>query len=289
MHSYLLAEAVAKLSSRLPAQDAGVLCLQAAQHTLDRITKSIDTNSPSLMPALGHLLERLKSEEAEQLSAEAARLHLDVITSQKKANPATPLLVRPVSQLAPWLPPSEASKAARQILDLLLSTGGNADACAEALQKLTARLQPAEAARISDKAAQHIFAVMVKFDAYKDAGANARAEFRKMLSLLAERMSPTEAALMAQSFLDQMTSAALYPYDTQLLGNLANRCSEQTQIDLMKHPCCVVDGIGDVLRISLNQRLKQNFATRLQLVRWLRQHRPDLDLDSPPTRLSMIR
>jgi hypothetical protein len=40
----------------------------------------------------------------------------------------------------------------------------------------------------------------------------------------------------------------------------------------------------DAVRAALNKRLKQNFATHWELVDWLRQHRPDLDLTSPPRR-----
>ena len=74
-----------------------------------------------------------------------------------------------------------------------------------------------------------------------------------------------------------VTRAAL----EKAVGKLAERCGEQEQVELLKHPFCV-GASRDGVRAALNKRLKQNFRTHWALVAWLRQHRPDLNLTSPP-------
>ena len=68
---------------------------------------------------------------------------------------------------------------------------------------------------------------------------------------------------------------------SQALSALAERAGEPALIDLLKRPDCVRRAPA-VLRAALGKRLGMDFADPWEMADWLRQHRPDIDLDTAP-------
>jgi hypothetical protein len=149
-----------------------------------------------------------------------------------------------------------------------------------ALAELTERLPPAEAAR----AAQLL--IRLRMEASKDL----LYYLPPMLGSLVKRVPPAEAASLApraaslilevSTGLDEATGNRVI----RSLAMLADRCGEQDLIELLKHPCCV-GAEREVILAALARRLGQDFATRWELAAWVKRHRPDLDLASPPRRV----
>jgi Protein kinase domain len=70
------------------------------------------------------------------------------------------------------------------------------------------------------------------------------------------------------------------------LAALVPIASDQALVDLLKSPDCV-DRRSDLVYGALKKRFGENAADPWTLADWLRQHRPDLDLDTPPRRLRL--
>jgi hypothetical protein len=64
---------------------------------------------------------------------------------------------------------------------------------------------------------------------------------------------------------------------------LPARCSEQQLADLLKMPGCRRPARDVILR-QLGQQCGQPFANTWEFAAWARDHRPDLDLTTPPRR-----
>jgi hypothetical protein len=64
---------------------------------------------------------------------------------------------------------------------------------------------------------------------------------------------------------------------------LPGRFTEQQLVDFLKMPTCTREG-REVILDRLGQQCGQVFADRWEFVAWAREHRPDLDLTSPPVR-----
>jgi hypothetical protein len=69
------------------------------------------------------------------------------------------------------------------------------------------------------------------------------------------------------------------------LAALVPRAGDQALVDLLKSPDCV-ERRSDLVRGALEKRLGVSCADPWEMAAWLRQHRPDLDLDTPPQRLT---
>jgi hypothetical protein len=109
---------------------------------------------------------------------------------------------------------------------------------------------------------------------------------RTGLATLAAFLQSGEAATLTALALERRTKSSS-PADLQLLdsaiGSLAEKATAQRLVDLLKLPTCVGNPRRIVLA-ELSKRLKHPFADVWELVAWLREHEPGLDLDSPPRR-----
>jgi tRNA A-37 threonylcarbamoyl transferase component Bud32 len=295
-------QAWGNLAERLPPQEAA----KATQQVFDLMAANKnsfggDLRWNNLLQSWGKLAARLPPPEATQ----AARRLLDLM-----ANNTYPLAVAAFAQelarLAERLPPDEAArlcaKAAQHVLALMakianppslnqgapfwLSTLGQASA------SLAERLPPDEAARLCAKAAQHILDFFIA-KTTSPVLSTYPAQVQT-LPKLAERLGSAEfagtRARMAQYLLDGISRLDQRSYPKDALNKLekawvsiVDSCSDQELVELLKHPGCL-DTARDTVRAALNKRVKQNCATHWELVAWLRQHRPDLDLTSPPRR-----
>jgi hypothetical protein len=73
----------------------------------------------------------------------------------------------------------------------------------------------------------------------------------------------------------------LYEILAPALGASAQRCSLEESVEALKHPFCWGEERGLFLRRA-EQLTGQKFRTRWELVDWLRQNHPDIDLSAPP-------
>jgi hypothetical protein len=101
------------------------------------------------------------------------------------------------------------------------------------------------------------------------------------------------AASAAQALTHTMTTTT----DGSQLGALASglqavteatqrspgRFTPQQLTDMLKWPTCVGPA-REVVLLSLGQRFGRRFADPCEFADWARQHRPDLNLGSPPER-----
>jgi hypothetical protein len=286
--TYLLKE----LLARLPPEQAAKFWSRAAERALVLMPDKPQPINPGepffTMQALGELTERLPPDQASDLSARAVRKALDVMAKFSEVSFQFQL-VRGLGGLARHLPPAEAARAARAVLDRM---AGDPTASpymvlirAEVLGKLAERLAPDEA----DRAARAVGSLTAKSagDPYR------LSAYAPALGRLAKRLPPDEAAdLCARTavlLLDEpvrfTSGSPMSDNDAaQDLGRLAEHCRDQDLVDLLKHPFAVGRARTTLLAV-LNKRLNQDFKSRWDLVEWLRQHRPDLDLTSPPRHL----
>jgi hypothetical protein len=64
---------------------------------------------------------------------------------------------------------------------------------------------------------------------------------------------------------------------------LPGRFSEQQLVDFLKMPTCQLPA-RQVIVEQLGRQCGRPFADQWEFVEWAREHRPDLDLTSPPVR-----
>jgi hypothetical protein len=159
----------------------------------------------------------------------------------------------------------------------------------------------------------------------RTADQNALETLASALDQVANRIHPKDGFTAAQLLLDalpQVSESSAPRILYRALHRVAGRCTTQNLIDLLKQPTCTGAGRRTVLR-ELSRRLappspeapvvlaaggalaasplnliaaaavvehsypgdRQPFADHWQAAAWLRKHRPDLNLDSPPRRL----
>jgi hypothetical protein len=280
-----------ELLVRLPPEQAAPFWAKAAERALALMPDKPQVIIPGepffTMQALGELTEQLPPDQARDLSARAIRKALDVMAKSSDVNFQFQL-VRGLGGLARHLPPAEAARAAQAILDVMASDITTSPYImlirADVLGKLAERVPPEESARVTR--------VVIGLMAKTPADPRRLSSFAPALGRLAQRLPPDEAAdLCAKTavlLLDEPTRfnrVSLNDNDAaEDLGRLAARCRDQDLVDLLKHPFAVGPARTTLLA-ALNKRLGQDFKSRWDLVVWLRQHRPDLDLTSPPRHL----
>jgi hypothetical protein len=284
--TYVLKE----LLVRLPSEQAAKLWVRAAERALVLMPDKPQPINPGepffTMQALGELTERLPPEQASALSVRAVRKALDLLAKFNEANFQFQV-ARGLGGLARHLPPAEAARAARAVLDQMAGDPGSPYMLlirAEVLGKLAEQLPPEEGART----ARAVVGLMAK----TSGDPHRLSALAPALGRLAQWLPPDEAAdLCAKTavlLLDEparFNRVSLNDNDAaQDLSRLAARCRDQDLVDLLKHPFAV--GLArTTLQTALNQRLVQDFKSRWDLVVWVPQHRPDLDLTSPPRHL----
>jgi hypothetical protein len=282
-----LADVVASLAKRLPPDEAARVCRQAMQPLLGHMAKSPKMPTLAMLAAaLGTVAEQLPPDEAGRVCGQEMQPLLQLLA---EANDRETLywLGPALGALAQRLLPEEAApicgQATRTLLGVLADIKKDDPffrfVLASSLSVLAERLPPEEAARVSAKAMQTLLDVLDK-----TTEPTTLSQLAPPLGKMAEQLAPEESAKAAQQVF-QLTAKITEPITLaeleKAVSKLAERCGEQDQIELLKHPLCV-GANRDAVRIALNKRLKQNFATQWQLIAWLRQHRPDLDLISPP-------
>jgi hypothetical protein len=101
-----------------------------------------------------------------------------------------------------------------------------------------------------------------------------------------DRIEPTpQPEAVAQHGRQLLLHAFLYDDEKKALPAILDRllrgASDEALLDLLKHPACVGLTREAVLR-ELGRQHERYFRSVWDAVDWLQQHRPDLDLNSPP-------
>jgi hypothetical protein len=152
---------------------------------------------------------------------------------------------------------------------------------AEALEALAGRLGPEE----SSTAARLLFETMGEVN-----NPAAWQTLAETLSLLLGRLEPAEAADRALLVARAIGGGASPPTRLCGLAILLQalqpppcRLDTQQLVDLLKMPTCV-GSARDVVLQMLGQKCNRHFSDLWQFVEYAHDHRPDLDLTTPPKR-----
>jgi hypothetical protein len=316
----VLAEVLANLLDHLPPDKADDPSGEALGLVLDRIARAKTPEEMlGLSPHLvARLTERLSARRAAQLEGPVRGL-LDAFTKEKKPEQVAPL-AQVLALLSEKLAPEEATKTAYAVLAKLAATpyavnffvleermevvpgeepaaGRARIAVLQAWARLPGRPGPEQSAELAPK----FLEALDRSTSPKGLVGNAR-----LVGRLASRLTPPEAGRAAAVVLERLGrtdepgepilrvvassggdladqpgwSEHLKTLSTAL-AELAARMDEPALVELLKRPDCVRRAPG-VLRAVLGKRLGVDFADSWAMAEWLRQHRPDLDLDSPP-------
>jgi hypothetical protein len=148
--------------------------------------------------------------------------------------------------------PSSAAKAADKLLDAMRHTTDPIalGALGEAMVALAGRLSPDRGPQLVANAARRVLDVMTR-----TTDPNALANLGRTVDLLAERLTPERSAHVAASAAGPLLDAlARQPSPGRELEALADRLTTRDLVTLLKHPSCVAEGRGILLR-ALGRRI----------------------------------
>jgi ribosomal protein S7 len=272
-----LAGAVAALAPRLEARQGAGEAAGASQRAREEMAQTRDPFALRwLATAVAALAPRLEAEEA----AKATQVVLDAMHETRDPF-AYRWQMRALAALAPRLDDGDGMAAkAWQALEAI-AEGNNApafDQLAVAMAVLARRLEGREAA-----ATKVVLRAMAQTHDPDALGRLAGA-----VAVLAPRLEAGAAAKATQQAVDAMAKTR----SPDALGRLAEavaarllagQFTEQQLVDLLNMPTCQ-KSVRDVLVRQLGRQCGRPFANTWEFVAWAGQHRPDLDLTSPPVR-----
>jgi hypothetical protein len=318
-------QAVAALANRLDARDAETTRAAAVRRLLATFAEPRDDPFPSgLARALEDLAPWLSPDEARAVArlALTAQVSEDDPLSPPRDDLAEVLAVTP--RLAPDDARATARWARAEIeagtpvermaylgrvaaaVSPRLDPGEARDACVAACRRLIARIDARGGSPLAEQA--RALAALAPRVGPDEARAVSRitlgslatvregypfSQLARALAAVAGRMGPGEAPLAANRFLDTFHwSTGLQEQDPpdavqirRTLTALTEQLDRDQLLDLLKHPICVGDARKIVLR-RLEVVMNHPFATVWDLVDYLEQTEPGLDLSTPPTRPS---
>ncbi len=212
-------------------------------------------------------------------------------------------LTRTLAAVAPRLDEAGARQAAaaedaaaRRIIDELVQEGIAARTRDSALPALDGKLAAQVVPWLDDPgAATAAQRLLDGIDNYLDPGVRTEprggldpqarlAGWLDGLALVAPRLSEPAAATAASRLLGLIGREPSAPKPDEAwaaLRALAARLDLQGKVDLLKHPACVGPARDAVLQ-EAGKQLDQKFADVWDLVDWLAEHHPEIDLLSPP-------
>jgi hypothetical protein len=251
----------------------------AAEEAARRLLEAMDGPAEvlaqmELAGALAALTPRLER----RVAGEAAERLLDDMDKTADANVAWSF-VPALAALAPRLDGPTAERAARRALDAM--DRAPRPMVRAAFAQAAAALAPRLSGDAAGEAVRRILAVMDQ-----TAEPTALAGFARALEAAAPFTDGPTTAAAAQRVLDVMT---LDPVVTGLgaadnpdaLPAIASALGRQETVQLLKHPGCVGEVRGLVLR-PLGRKLGRQFGDEWELVDWLAVNAPEVDLLSPP-------
>jgi hypothetical protein len=271
-----LARAFEGLASRLEPQQAREGLAALAHQTLDWMTPPAER---SRLSELANLFARLTGRLDEKaISALAHTVRKLAARTNNVHSLAT--LARAFEKLAPRLKTREASELAAMLAERILQRiAKESEAIAlatlrAAFEKLAPRLD--KQARVVS--AQLTLELLIKSDQL------AEPTLVRALQRLTPRLDAKNALAVARA----MITPAMHDLSTDALKSLAgafqdlvDKLSDHELIDLLKRPACI-GAFRETVLLELGRRTKRKFADLWEFVTWAREHRPDLDLLTPP-------
>ena len=244
-----LAEALAALSPRLPPAEAAQEASDAARLVVKAMTQ---TNESSILgclaKALAALAPRLPPAEAAQEASDAARMVVKGMAKNHDPYYVVSHLAEALAALAPRMPPTEAAEESSDAVRLVVKAIGETND-RDALRALT----------------ESVAALIVKVEP----GENSQ-RINALTGAVGNASAPS--ALFAEA---TPLAVASRP--------LPGRFPEQQLVDLLKMPSCRREA-REVIVAQLGNQCGRSFANLWEFVDYAREHRPDLDLTSPPIR-----
>jgi hypothetical protein len=261
-----LASALGELAKGLPPD-------KALKLLLDAVDKANDPRAPRpLASTLAEIAKGPSEPRKTELLDKLANLLLDALGKETSSN-ARPLLASALGEVTKGLPPEKAVKL------LLVAREKETDAdgglrLASALADVAKDLTEPRKAELLDKAARLL---LDSLDNAKDVYVGAKLT-EELAKVSFEAGSPKGTLLLFQALARHGDVNSCF-CDT--LEHMAAQMDLQVAVDLLKQPLCY-DEARQVLLRRVEQLTGQTFPTRWDMVDYLRRHRPDIDLDSPP-------
>jgi hypothetical protein len=196
-------------------------------------------------------------------------------------------LAKAVAALAPRLDAAEASSASRQVLDLMGKT--NDSWTLRSLVKAVAALAPRLDAAGASAASRQALDLMGKTN--NSDALRSLAEAVAVLEVQATTEEASKRTKLATSAIGHashpMGSLAGLTALAKAAQPLPGRFTEQQLVDLLKMPTCQRPAREVIIR-QLGYQCGRPFGNLWEFVDWAREHRPDLDLTSPPIRPTLL-
>jgi hypothetical protein len=203
---------------------------------------------------------------------------LDTSVKDVYMRSAVPSLTQPLAAVAPQLDRAAAAAAAQRFFDAMDKDPEDkpyAPALALALAAAAPRLERAAAAA----AAQRVIHAMTKTTSEK-----AQAALALALGAVAPRLDDAGVAVAASRFLIVIASNPNRPMtedSLRVFQALGAQLDRQGRVDLLKHPACVGQARAVVLQ-QLGKESGREFNDVWELVDWLAEHHPEVDVLTPP-------
>jgi hypothetical protein len=264
----LLVVRIVALARKVPAEQASMLARRLAESLKDTINPIAQDVMVKCFAALAGKVP------AEQSGALAGRiLEIEVEWTLHWGDPIGDVAVQCFVALAGNLPAEQASKLGARIVELAatqFSAGGVAALCecfCALANKVPAEQANALAGRIVKRAAKETRLASLRTLAHALGTLSARGNQTEVAGLIVRL-----ARLSHQDRSSNNRSISLHP--------LLSQVGTQTILDALKHPGCVGTGRAELLA-HLCQRYSRPGANVWELVDYLKEHGPELDLDSP--------
>jgi hypothetical protein len=270
---------VAALAPRLEPADAARITAGAARVAVEGMgVDNFSESQDNLADAVAALAPQLQPGDVSAIARKAADRMGNVLNARELSG-----LAGAVAALAPRLEPEDASAAARLAVEAMKKTDDAyaLGALAGAVAALAPRLQPGDASAAARLAMKEM---------EKETDFNVLSALATVVAVLIvesgseDASQPISRLALALGGLGAPPTlfAALAPL-AEASRPLPGRFSEQQLVDLLKMPTCRAPA-RQVIVEQLGRQCGQPFADQWEFVEWAREHRPDLDLTSPPVR-----
>jgi hypothetical protein len=114
----------------------------------------------------------------------------------------------------------------------------------------------------------------------KESDGRARQALAKGLAAAAEGLPPSRSTSLLLRYIASYEE--LYEILAPALRASAQRCSLAESVEALKHPFCFAEERGVFGRRVEQLLIVQTFGTHWEMVEWLRQNHPEIDLSAPP-------
>jgi hypothetical protein len=256
---FQLVGALREVATRLEPAEAAA----RARQLVNALAKETDDVARSyLTRALGSVVIRLKPVEAARLAAEAALLLTDALVK----DPSTPYplqLTEGLEVLAVWLQPDQAAAVARRLADAFAKRRSQLARCqfAQALAAVAARLESAEATRLSTEAARLLADALIEATDLP-----LHYQLAQALEAVAFWLEPAQAAALARRLADALAKNADNPARSHLARALGAVSARLEPVEAARLAAEAARGLTDALVKATDSIARSHLAEAVGLV-----------------------